>query len=56
MADYAAASRTKDHYESELLSQHPEIVSMAPRKPSRVGWRPFTSLRAILWESKRGRS
>jgi hypothetical protein len=31
MADYAAASRTKDHFQTDLLRDHPEIVSLAPR-------------------------
>ncbi|HQU45507.1 MAG TPA: hypothetical protein PK867_22020, partial [Pirellulales bacterium] len=29
--DYAAASRTKDHFQAQLLRDHPEIVSIAPR-------------------------
>jgi hypothetical protein len=29
--DYAAASRTKDHFQDQLLQEHPEIVSIAPR-------------------------
>lgn len=31
MADYAAASRTKNHFQSKLLEANPEIVSIAPR-------------------------
>jgi hypothetical protein len=31
MADYATASRTKDHHKDQLLRDHPEIVSLAPR-------------------------
>src|SRR5687767_6285188 len=31
MADYAVATRTKDFYQDQLLRDHPEIVSIAPR-------------------------
>lgn len=31
MPDYLTASRTKDYYQSQLLQDHPEIVSIAPR-------------------------
>ena len=31
MPSYALASLTKDHHAEELLNQHPEIVSIAPR-------------------------
>src|SRR5438445_210511 len=29
--DYPTASRTKDHFQAQLLGDHPEIVSIAPR-------------------------
>lgn len=31
MADYETASRTKDHFQDQLLNKHPQIVSIAPR-------------------------
>lgn len=31
MPDYLTASRTKDHFQAQLLRDHPEIVSIAPR-------------------------
>ncbi|HTU93343.1 MAG TPA: hypothetical protein VMF69_24900 [Gemmataceae bacterium] len=31
MPDYLTASRTKDHFQAQLLRDHPEIVSLAPR-------------------------
>lgn len=31
MPDYTTASRTKNHFETQLLQDHPEIVSIAPR-------------------------
>lgn len=31
MPDYLAASRTKDHFQDQLLRDHPEIISIAPR-------------------------
>lgn len=31
MTDYKTASRTKDHFQDQLLTDHPEIVSIAPR-------------------------
>ncbi len=31
MADYLTASQTKDHFQDQLLRDHPEIVSIAPR-------------------------
>jgi hypothetical protein len=31
MPDYRTASRTKDHFQDELLAEHPQIVSIAPR-------------------------
>ena len=31
MADYVTVSRTKDHFQAQLLRDHPEIVSIAPR-------------------------
>src|SRR6266567_2118772 len=30
MPDYVTASRTKDYFETQLLRDHPEIVSIAP--------------------------
>src|SRR5438093_10054404 len=31
MPDYVTASATKDHFQNQLLQDHPEIVSIAPR-------------------------
>ncbi len=31
MPDYLTASRTKDHFQAQLLRDYPEIVSIAPR-------------------------
>jgi hypothetical protein len=31
MTDYITASRTKDHFQAQLLREHPEIVSIAPQ-------------------------
>lgn len=31
VADYLTASQTKDHFQDQLLRDHPEIVSIAPR-------------------------
>ena len=31
MPDYTTASRTKDHFQTQLLREHPEIVSIAPQ-------------------------
>jgi hypothetical protein len=32
MPDYSTASRTKDHFQDQLLRDYPEIVSIAPRQ------------------------
>lgn len=32
MVDYITASRTKDHFQEQLLTEHPEIVSIAPQE------------------------
>jgi hypothetical protein len=31
MVDYLMASRTKEHFQGQLLRDHPDIVSIAPR-------------------------